>query len=90
MGQKAEISWKRRAEDGERVEINARFFGSDWRFFHRGRRYDQWQPLAKPPLEDWLTLLDRVERRIQRRLAKPEEGPRLRRRIKEMFPEADC
>jgi hypothetical protein len=31
-----------------------------------------------------------VERRIQRRLAKPEEGPRLRRRIKEMFPEADC
>jgi hypothetical protein len=90
MGQKSEITWKRRNVDGERVEVNARFIGAEWKFFHRGRRFDRWEPLARPPLEDWLTLLDGVQRRIQRRLARPEEAPRLRKRIKEMFPGADC
>ncbi len=90
MGQKAEITWKRRNDEGEKQEINARFSGGQWLFFHRTGRFERWEELARPPLEDWLTLLDGVERRIQRRLAKPEEGPRLRKRIKEMFPEADC
>lgn len=90
MSTKSEISWKRPTDEGGRVEINVRFIGSNWRFFQRAARFDQWALLAKPPLDDWLMLLDGVERRIQRRLAKPEEGPRLRKRIKEMFPGADC
>lgn len=89
MGQKSEITWKRRTDDGEKLEINARFIGADWRFYQRNRRFDQWQQFPEPPLEDWLTLLDGVERRIQRRLMKPEEAPRLRKRIKEMFPGSD-
>jgi hypothetical protein len=89
MGQKTEISWKRPDEDGGKVEVNARFIGAEWRFFRRSRRFDPWEPLPDPPLEDWLTLLDGVERRIQRRLLRPEEGPRLRKRIKELHPETD-
>jgi hypothetical protein len=88
MGQKAEITWKRRTEDGEKLEVNARFIGAEWRFYRRAKRFDQWEPFPKPPLEDWLALLDGVERRIQRRLAKPGEAPRLRKRIKEMFPDS--
>jgi len=90
MSTKSEISWKRRNDEGEKLEINARLSGGQWLFSHRTGRFERWEALARPPLEDWLTLLDGVERRIQRRLAKPEEGPRLRKHIKEMFPEADC
>jgi len=90
MGQKSEITWKRRTEEGEKVEINARFIGADWRFFRRSGRFERWEEFANPPLEDWLTLLDGVERRIQRRLARPEEAPRLRKRIREMFPGSEC
>ena len=89
MGLKSEISWKRRTEDGEKVEVYAQHAGSEWSFFVRGRRFDQWQRMPKPPLEDWLELLDAVERRIQRRLTRPEEGPRLRKHIQEIFPAAD-
>jgi hypothetical protein len=38
-------------------------------------------------LEDWLALLDAVERRVQRRLIRPEEVARLRKTIRERFPE---
>lgn len=90
MSIKSEITWKRRTDEGEKLEINARFSGGDWLFQFRTGRYERWESLKHPLLEDWLTLLDGVERRIQRRLARPEEAPRLRKRIKEMFPEADC
>jgi len=90
MGQKAEITWKRRNEDGDKVEVNARFSGGEWFFFHRLARFEQWETLEEPGLEDWLTLLDAVERRIQRRLVRPEEAPRLRKQIKEKFPGTDC
>lgn len=89
MGQKAEISWRRTTDEGQKLQIYAHHVGTEWRFYSRERRYDQWQPIEQPPLEDWLELLDAVERRMQRRLLRPEEGPRVRKRIKELFPEAD-
>lgn len=89
MGAKAEISWKRTTEEGEKLQVYGRRVGGEWRFFHRARRYDQWQIVTEPPLEDWLELLDAVERRIQRRLARPEESTKLRKRIRELFPEAE-
>ena len=70
---KAEISWKRITAEGVRLQVYARHVGRDWRFFARERRYDQWQAIADPPLEDWLELLDSVQRRINRRLLRPEE-----------------
>jgi hypothetical protein len=84
---KAEISWRRRTETGERVEVYAQHVGNRWKFFMRDRRFEQWQPVAEPPLEDWLELLDSVQRRISRRLQRPEEADRLKKAIHERFPE---
>ncbi len=85
----AEISWKRVTEEGVHLQVYARHVGRDWRFFVRERRYDQWQALAEPPLEDWLELLDGVQRRIQRRLLRPEEEANVKNSIRERFPETD-
>ena len=84
---KAEISWKRTTEDGLRLQVYARHVGREWRFFARERRYDQWQRLADPPLADWLELLDAVQRRINRRLLRPEEEGRVKQSIRERFPQ---
>jgi hypothetical protein len=86
---KAEISWKRVTTEGVRLQIYAHHVGRDWRFFAREHRYDQWQAVAEPPLEDWLELLDAVQRRINRRLLRPEEEARVRNSIRERFPEAE-
>jgi hypothetical protein len=85
---KAEISWKRVTEEGIRLQVYAQHVGRDWRFFARERRYDQWEAIADPPLEDWLELLDSVQRRINRRLLRPEEEGRVKKSIRERFPEA--
>jgi len=41
-------------------------------FYARKKRYDQWQAIPEPPLEDWLELLDAVQRLINRRRIRPE------------------
>ncbi len=86
---KAEISWKRVTEEGVSVQVYAQHVGRDWRFFAREKRYDRWQALADPPLEDWLELLDAVQRRINRRLLRPEEEARVKRSIIERYPQAE-
>jgi hypothetical protein len=86
---KAEISWRRVSAEGVRLQVYARHVGREWRFFARERRYDQWQAIANPPLEDWLELLDSVQRRINRRLLRPEEEGRVKQSIRERFPEAE-
>jgi hypothetical protein len=86
---KAEISWKRVTAEGIRLQVYAQHVSRDWRFFAREGRYDQWQAIAEPPLEDWLALLDSVKRRINRRLLRPEEEARVKQSIRERFPEAD-
>lgn len=85
---KAEISWKRTTDEGEKVQVYAQHIGDQWKFFMRGKRYDNWEPVKNPPLEDWLELLDSVQRRITRRLQRPEEEVRLKKLIKERFPDA--
>ena len=86
---KAEISWRRVTAEGIRLQVYAQHVGRDWRFFARERRYDQWRAIAEPPLEDWLELLDSVERRINRRLLRPEEEGLVKKAIRERFPEAE-
>jgi hypothetical protein len=88
MSAKAEISWRRVDEAGVRLQVYARHAGREWRFFVRERRYDCWQALPEPPLEDWLELLDAVRRRINRRLLRPEEEDRVKASIQQRFPEA--
>jgi hypothetical protein len=85
---KAEISWKGKTEEGIKREVYVRIVGAQWKFFEREKRYDQWQPLERPRLEDYLELLDAVQRRIARRLLRPEEEPRVKRMIREAYPEA--
>ena len=86
---KAEISWKRVTDEGIRLQVYVQHVGRDWRFFARERRYDQWQSLEEPPLEDWIELLDAVRRRINRRLLRPEEEERIKKSIRERFPETE-
>ena len=85
---KAEVSWKRETADGQKLQVSAQRVSRDWRFFVRARRFDQWQSLPEPPLEDWLLLLDAVQRMVTRRRLQPDHEERLRRRIRERFPEA--
>ena len=85
---KAEVSWKRTTEEGVRLQVYAQHVGRDWRFFARQKRYDLWEAIAEPPLEDWLELLDAVQRRINRRLLRPEEELRVKSSIRQRFPDA--
>ena len=86
---KAEISWTRTDAEGLNVQVYAQHVGREWRFFAREKRYDEWQPVPDPPLEDWLELLDAVKRRINRRRLRPEEEARVKKMIKERYPDAD-
>jgi hypothetical protein len=61
----------------------------EWKFSQRAKRFDQWQPVEDPPLEDWLELLDAVQRLITRRRLQPEHEERVRQRIRERFPDAE-
>ncbi|HEY9170930.1 MAG TPA: hypothetical protein VI136_01455 [Verrucomicrobiae bacterium] len=86
---KAEISWKRVTEAGDKLQVYAQQVGGEWRFFHRARRFETWQAVPEPPLEDWLALLDALQRLITRRRYQPDDEKHLRRRIRERFPEAE-
>jgi hypothetical protein len=83
---KQEISWKRVTPEGRPRQVFAERIGDRWRFFARERRFDRWEPLNHPPLEDWLELLDGVRRRVARRLLRPQEEERLKKTISERFP----
>jgi hypothetical protein len=86
---KAEISWKGKNELGVKREVYAQHVGNRWVFYDREKRFDEWQPLESPPLDDWLELLNAIERRIARRLLRPEEATRVRKHIQETFPDAN-
>jgi len=85
---KAEVSWKRVTSDGVKLQVYAQRIGREWAFFSREKRFDQWRPVENPPLEDWMELLDAVQRLITRRRLQPEHEEHLRRRIRERFPDA--
>ena len=86
---KAEIGWKRVTEDGKKLQVYVQRVSRDWRFFHREKRFDQWQAVKEPPLEDWMELLDAVQRMVTRRRLQPDDEERVKQRIRERFPEAE-
>lgn len=88
MASKGDIGWKRRDADGERVQVSAKKVGNRWLFRIRGKRNERWLEHSEPPLEDWLELLDAVRRRIERDLIPEIEEDRLKKSIREKFPEA--
>jgi hypothetical protein len=81
------ISWKGRNEEGVKREVYAHHVGKEWKFFVREKRFDEWEALEKPPLDDWLEVLDGVQRRIARRLMRPEEEERVKKLIREDYPD---
>jgi hypothetical protein len=83
---KAEISWKRDTPEGTPLQCYAQHVGKQWIFYQREKRFDCWQAVPNPPLEDWLALLDSVRRRINRRLLRPEEEQKVRQMIIDRFP----
>jgi len=86
---KSAITWKRLSPEGDKVEVEARRAGDQWRFAVRARRYETWQAVASPPLEDWLTLLDAIRRRIDRGFLHPDDLSRVEQVIRERFPDAE-
>jgi hypothetical protein len=70
-----------------KLQVNAQRVSREWRFSVREKRFDQWQRVEEPPLEDWLELLDAVQRLVTRRRLQPVDEERVRRRIRERFPE---
>jgi hypothetical protein len=86
---KAEISWKRVTEDGIKLQVYVQRVGRDWKFYHRQKRFEVWQPVEDAPLEDWLELLDAMQRLITRRRYQPDDEERLRKQIRERYPEAN-
>ena len=86
---KAEISWKRVTEDGVKLQVYAQHVGREWKFFHREKRFDPWQAVPEPPLEDWMELLDAMQRLVVRRRYQPDDEEDVRQKIRVRFPEAD-
>ena len=85
---RGEISWNKRTDEGEKRQVYAHHVGDRWLFYSREKRFDEWEEMKNPPLEDWIELLDGVRRRVARRLLRPEEVGRVEKRIRELFPEA--
>ncbi|MFA7234829.1 MAG: hypothetical protein WC076_12045 [Terrimicrobiaceae bacterium] len=83
---KAEIGFERTLEDGTKRDVYVAHTGGQYRFFARGKRFDRWEPVNEPPIEDWLEFLDCVRRRIARRKLMPAEEARVTQAIRERFP----
>lgn len=88
MGNRTEIAWTK-VVDGVKHDMRARRTGDAWDFASRVGRGNNWEPLPRPELEDWLRLLDGVRRRIGRQRKQPEEERQLLRTIREEFPGAE-
>ena len=82
---KGEISWKRRTEEGDKLQVYAHQTGDVWSFYVRPGRYEKWELVENPPWEDWQELLDGVRRRVARRLMRPEEVEHVEELIRQRF-----
>ena len=89
MANKAEIGFERKLEDGTTRQVYVNHTGGTFRFYAREKRFDEWQAVKIPPLEDWLMLLDAVRRRVTRRKWMPDDEARLVAAIQERFPESE-
>jgi hypothetical protein len=83
------IEWVRKDADGEKIEVKAHQIRERWDFYWRPGRTWGWNVLETPLLEDWLEVLDGVERRVNRRQYPLDEPAKVRRLIRERYPDAE-
>lgn len=83
---KGEIGWKRVDEAGIKLQVYSKRTGGKWKFFVRERRFENWEPLADPTLEDWGQLINAAQRRIDRGMLPPKEHARLIEQLREEMP----
>jgi hypothetical protein len=83
------IEWVRKNAEGEKIEIKAHQIRERWDFYWRPGRTWGWNVLEAPLLEDWLEVLDGVERRVNRRQYPLDEPAKVRRLIRERYPDAE-
>lgn len=86
MAIKCEITWARKGPDDLKIQVTARRHGREWRFQQRTGRFENWEDLPTPPVEDWLELLDSIRRRIPRRLMTPDDERQVIQLIRERYP----
>lgn len=90
MSGKNEVGWTTPGIDGVKRHVFARKFGGEWAFHERPKRKGkdvQWQKIGTPSLNDWLDLLENLERRAARDLTPPSQIEAVRQRIREKYPE---
>lgn len=83
------IEWVRKNAEGEKIEVKAHQIRERWDFYWRPGRTWGWNVLETPLLEDWLEVLDGVERRVNRRQYPLDEPAKVRRLIRERYPDAE-
>jgi len=86
---KGEIGWTRKTADGERVFVYVHMVGGNWKFYFRKSRNERWTRLETPPLEDWIELYHCMQKLVARKRAEPATLVKLRKRILELFPDAE-
>jgi hypothetical protein len=90
MSGKVEIGWTTLGEDGVKRHVFATKFGGEWRFYERPKRKGrdiEWTEIDPVPLPEWLELLEALERRAPRDLTPPDQIEKVRRKIRELYPE---
>lgn len=83
-----EVTWSSETADGEKRQVCGRGGGDRWVFYARRKRFDNWEELASPTLEDCLALLDGVRRLGGRHRATAKDEAQLRAFIRKRFPDA--
>ncbi len=83
---RADISWVRTDENGDKLVVYAEQVRARWDFFCRAGRHDDWEVLENPTVEDWREVLDGVRRRTQRRQYAPGEAEKLEAILRKRFP----
>lgn len=90
MSAKTEVGWTTPGPDGVKRHVSAHKFGGVWIFHERPKRKGKdihWKEIKTPTLNDWLDLLESLERRAARDLTPPDQVDAVRNRIRECYPE---
>lgn len=79
--------WKTRTDEGEKREIEAQLFGSQWRIRSRIAGEDEWTDHDEPSLEDLTALEEILFNKYQRKHGNWDHLQSVRKLIERLQPE---